>query len=244
MKKLWQILISLNTVFTLFALTIAFCLIGSILLPANLEFFSGIDDAPLFEWLADSGDFLRLWWIYFLIISLGLLALSTVACTVDTLLKRSLSGFLFKFSPQVMHIGVLLVMLGHLFTGALGQRADLLIPEGEVVRVSDELSIQVNEVRADINEAGTSTRWFAELELIHGDNPPMVKALTPVHPVYVGGYGLFFSTFNQGDKGEPSEAVIRVTRDPGALWAFMGGILVTLGGIGFVISRKPQRISN
>ena len=240
MKRLWGILISLNTVFVLFALTIAFCLIGSLMLPGNLAFFSGIDDAPLFEWLSDSGDLAMLWWIYFLIASVAGLALSTIACTIEALLKRSSLGLLYKFSPQVMHLGVLLVMLGHLLTGAMGHRADLLISEGSSGEIAPGLEVRVVHVGEESNEAGTAIRWLAVLDIYKDGTMLEQRDLVPTRPVYVDGFGLFFDTFNQGGRGETPSAVIQVTRDPGALWALAGGVLVTLGGIGFIYSRRPQ----
>lgn len=235
-------LIDLNTVFWLFALSIALCLIGSIMLPTHLEFFSGIDDSPLFLWLNNAGNLANTWWVYALIGSIALLALSTIACTIEALIKPSTRGMVFKLSPQVMHIGVLFVMLGHLLTAAYGIRTDVLIQQGSTEMISKELSVKVNNVHAEINKAGTSTRWKAELELAAKGKPLIFKTLAPVHPVYINGYGLFFSTFNEPGSGELPSAVIRVTRDPGAVWALMGGVLVTLGGLGFLISRKPVKI--
>ncbi len=241
MKKLWDILISLNTVFALFALTIALCLLGSVMLPAHLEFFSGIDDSPLFQWLAEAGTPGLTWWVYALIASVALLALSTVACTIDALIGRPVRGLLYKLSPQVMHLGVLMVMLAHLLTAIFGMRADVQVAKGALEEVAPGLQVFLSEVSAHVNEAGTSTRWLAELELFKEGKVIARMALEPARPVFVDGLGLFFGTFNEGDRahdGSAPSVTIRVTRDPGAKWALVGGILVTIGGIGFVISRR------
>jgi len=241
MKKLWDILISLNTVFALFALTIALSLIGSVMLPTHLEFFSGIDDAPLFQWLAEAGAPGVTWWIYALIASVALLALSTVACTVDALIGRSTRGLLHKLSPQFMHLGVLLVMLALLLTAVFGMRADVEVAKGARGEVAPGLQVFVSEVSAHVNEAGTATQWLAVLELYRDGRQISKESIAPARPVFVGGLGLFFSTFNEGDKGHdgrPPSVTMRVTHDPGAKWALAGGILVVLGGIGFIYTRR------
>ncbi len=238
MKKLWDILISLNTVFALFALTIALCLLGSVMLPTHLEFFSGIDDSPLFQWLAEAGAPGLTWWVYALVASVALLALSTVACTVDALSRRSVRGLLHKLSPQVMHLGVLMVMLAHLLTAVFGMRADVQVAKGTRGEVAPGIEVLVSEVSAEVNEAGTSTRWLAELVLYREGKVIARRALVPAQPVFIDGLGLFFGTFNEGDDNRAPSATIRVTHDPGAKWALAGGILVVLGGIGFIYSRR------
>ena len=243
MRKLWDILISLNTVFALFALTIALCMLGSVMLPTHLEFFSGIDDSPLFQWLAEAGAPGLTWWVYALIASVALLALSTVACTVDALAGKTARGLLHKLSPQVMHLGVLMVMLAHLLTAIFGMRADVQVAKGARADIAPGLQVFLSEVSAEVNEAGTATRWLAELELYRDGILISQRRLVPAQPVFVDGLGLFFGTINEGDDEKLPSATIRVTRDPGAMWALVGGLLVTLGGIGFVISRKPQGTS-
>ncbi len=238
MKKIWDILISLNTVFALFALTIALCMLGSVMLPSNLEFFSGIDDAPLFKWLHEAGAPGVTWWIYALIASVALLALSTVACTIDALIGKTTRGLLHKLSPQVMHLGVLLVMLAHLLTAIFGTRVDVEVASGARGEVAPGIEVYVSEVSGEVNEAGTATRWLAEIELFKEGKFIAQRALAPARPVFVDGLGLFFSTFNEGESGSAPSVTMRVTHDPGAKWALVGGLLVTLGGIGFVWSRR------
>ena len=167
-----------------------------------------------------------------------LLALSTVACTIDALSGKTVRGLLHKLSPQVMHLGVLLVMLAHLLTAIFGMREDVQVAKGARGDIAPGLQVLVSEVSAEVNEAGTSTQWLAEIELFKEGMVIARRALEPSRPVFVDGLGLFFGTFNEGDEGRAPSVTIRVTRDPGAKWALAGGILVVLGGIGFIYSRR------
>ena len=85
MKRIWDILLSLKTAFVLFVIGIALSLTGSLMLSTNLAFFSGIDDTPLFKWLNEAGEPGLTWWIWVFIAMLGLIALSTVLCTLENL---------------------------------------------------------------------------------------------------------------------------------------------------------------
>jgi hypothetical protein len=240
MKAIWELLISLKTVFGLFALSIVICFIGSVMLPSHLAFFSGIDDTPLFRWLSEAGDKGLTWWIYALIVSIAGLAVSTVACTVDALIKSTGRTLLFRLSPQIMHAGVLFVMLAHLLTAGWGLREDVDIEKGERASMGRGVEVVLKDVGSGLDEEGYYTSWEAELEFYIDGKAIGADTLRPVEPVYAGGLGLFFKTFKEGGKGRPPAVVIRVVDDPGALWALLGGFLVTLGGVCFVWTRRPR----
>jgi cytochrome c biogenesis factor len=234
MRPIWDFLLSLKTAFGLFLASIAICVTGSLILPANLAFFSGIDDTPLFRWLSDAGEPGLTWWIYVMIAMMGVLALSTIICTADALLKMRGKNLIAKLSPQVMHAGILLVLLGHLLSASMGSKADVLIRKGEVKPLSGGVEILLNDVGVETDEAGYYTDWMADIWYFEKGKKVAEEILRPAHPLYFGGLGLYFKTINVEDN--PS-ALIRVCRDPGALWALLGGALVGIGGLGFLYGR-------
>jgi len=66
-----------------------------------------------------------------MIAMLAVLAVSTLFCTAEAILSwSSRQTFLLKLSPQVMHIGVLFIMLGHLLTASMGFKMDVLLKQG------------------------------------------------------------------------------------------------------------------
>jgi hypothetical protein len=233
MKTILDFLLSLKTAFGLFLATIVVCVMGSLMLPANLAFFSGIDDTPLFKWLTEAGEPNLTWWIYVLISMMGVLALSTVLCTLDALLKMRGRNLILKLSPQVMHLGILFVLLGHLLSAWMGVKTDVLIREGERKPLSANAEIILRDVGVETDEAGYYTDWMAKLSYFEDGKETAKEVLRPAHPLYLGDLGLYFKTVNME---EPS-VLIRVCRDPGALWALIGGVLVGIGGFGFLYAR-------
>jgi hypothetical protein len=239
LKNILAFFLSLKTVFGLFAACMAVCLIGSLTLPANLAFFSGIDDTPLFRWLSDAGDPKLIWWIHGLISLMALLALSTIICTIDALLNiKSGKNLIFRLSPQVMHLGVLFVMLGHLLTAATGTREDILIRKTETKDIGSNTLVCLEDLKVKEDESGYYSDWEATLRLIMDGDTVKSDVLKPVQPVYHGKLGLYFKSISMA--GEPS-ALIRVCRDPGAAWTLLGGVLVSIGGVGFIYSRIGTR---
>jgi cytochrome c biogenesis factor len=235
MKAIARFFLSLKTAFWLFFVFIVFAFIGSVVLPNNLAFFSGIDDTPLFRWLSDSGNLKLTWWIYAMILMLALLAVSTIFCTIDGTIKGLNSrNLILKLSPQVMHLGVLFIMLGHLLTASIGFKTDMRIKEGEKKVVAGEIELYLEDVKVQTDKQGYYTDWEAKLWWFENGEKVKEEVLRPVHPLYFGQFGLYFKSVSI--EPEPS-ALIRVCRDPGALWALIGGVFLSIGGLGFVYGR-------
>ncbi|MEE9523833.1 MAG: hypothetical protein V3V59_03670 [Thermodesulfovibrionales bacterium] len=234
-KAIIRFFLSMKTAFGLFLSFVVIAFIGSFVLPRNLAFFSGIDESPLFKWLSENSDLSITWWIYALISMLTVMALSTIFCTIEALLKRmSRKQFVLKISPQIMHIGVLFIMLGHLLTASAGFKEDVLINKGEKKTVAENKILSLEDVSVTTGEDGYDIDWQASIKWF--DNGQMVKegVLRPVHPVFAGQFGLYVESVTI--EPEPS-ALIRVRKDPGALWALFGGFLLSLGGVGFAYAR-------
>ncbi len=235
MRGIRRFFLSLNTTVSVFLVFIVLAFSGSLSLVHNLAFFSGVDDVPLFRWLVASGDPGRTWWIYAMIVTLGVLAVNTIFCTVEGVLKRfDGNRLMLKLSPQIMHIGVLFIMLGHLLTASVGFKTDLNIAKGEQKQVTGDIAVSVEDIKVRTDPNGYSTSWEAKVAWLEKGQKKYEGSIRPVHPLYFGQFGLYTKAVTT----EPQSAVlIRVCRDPGALWALAGGIIFSLGGIGFIYGR-------
>jgi len=235
-QALTRFFLSLNTAFWVFLAFIVLAFMGSLSLVNNLAFFSGIDEAPLFKWLLSVHDLRKTWWIYVMIAVLAVMAVSTIFCTIEALYKKlSLRNFVLKISPQVMHIGVLFIMLGHLLTASAGFKTDMNITKGEKKTVAGNISVSVDDVKVTTDENGYYTDWQAKLLWFENGLKKHENILRPAHPLYFGEYGIYIRSVNMGPE---TSALIRVCRDPGALWALIGGALLSFGGIGFIYGRS------
>lgn len=246
MRSIYRLLTSLWTLEAVILLAVGICLAGSIALPSNLAFFSGIDETPLLQWLADAGRPGLTWWIYALIATMGLMGLCTGLCTIDALIKAwGRKDFMHRLYPQLMHIGVIFVLIGYLLTAWMGARHDVLLKQGQSAQLEDGTSIRLASVGSGTDRIGYYEGWEAQLVLSKDGMEMGSKTLRPVHPVYVGQTGLFFKsitlsqgTGQQGQQPAPPSALIRVCRDPGAQWALIGGVLVLAGGVGLLSPRR------
>lgn len=235
MKTILRVLLSMWTAFVLFVVFVATSALGSLSLTDNLAFFSGIDDTPLFRWLNEAGRIRITWWIYLMIGCLTLLALNTAACTIDGILKKSGSrNLLLKLSPQIMHAGVLFIMLGHLLTASSGFKTDVQLRPGEEKAVGEAGKLHLKDAGSTLDKNGYATDWSALIKWTSG-NTSSEGSLTPAGPAYLGGFGFFIKAVET----EPEKtALIRISKDPGAVWALLGGILLVSGGVFLAYGRK------
>ncbi len=237
MIAVYRFLLSLKTVFWLFTVALLFLLAGSLMIPENLAFYSGIDDAPLFSWLRNNWNPALTWWIYGIVGALGVLAASTMACTADFLLKKmSRRHFVLKISPQIMHVGVLFIMLGHLLTASGGFKKDHTVGTGDVFSPDTQVSLKLDNVRIVNDEDGFPADWFGTLTWFRDGTEKRQFTISPAHPFFFQGYGVWFSSVSVEDDGSIT-AVFRVTKDPGVRWALFGAVLLCLGGLAFLVAR-------
>jgi len=167
---------------------------------------------------------------------LTLLAVNTIFCTVESLMKKiGMKNLILKLSPQIMHIGVLLIMLGHLLTASIGFKTDLLIKKGEEKTISDKITLYLKDINIQTDENGYYTDWEAELTWNDVGKKPGKGILRPVHPLYFSGFGLYIQSVETDPE---ATALIRVCRDPGAVWALIGGILLSIGGACFIYGKS------
>ncbi|TAN43949.1 MAG: hypothetical protein EPN22_08645 [Nitrospirae bacterium] len=233
LKTINNFFLSLKIMSGFFFVFILVACAGSLFLTQNLAFFSGIDETPLFRWLSENKNLKLIWWIYALIVLLGIIATGTIFCTIEGLLKRVNRKLLVaKLSPQIMHIGALLMLFGNLLTASAGFKADILLKAGEVRTVLEDKAVRLESVSVETDKNGYPTNWEAGLRWIENGSESVEHKISPTHPLYFGQYGIYSQAVSAGEK----TALIRVCKDPGAIWALAGGLLLIAGGLGFFYS--------
>ncbi|MBI5102535.1 MAG: hypothetical protein HZB33_11970 [Nitrospirae bacterium] len=235
MKKITAFLLSLNTVFGIFLFFMFLLIFGSLSLAGNLALFSGVDETPLFKWLSESGTIRVTWWIYLMVLALALLALSTIFCTAEALLRKARRGALLAMiPPQVMHAGVLFIMLGHLLTASTGYRKDVTLEQGETTSITPELFATLDSIEITTDKNGYDTDWTAKVRFSGMQEAFSMRLLKPVEPAIINGLGIYLRTVSSGTG---QSVLIRVCRDPGAPWALAGGLILSAGGFLLLWSR-------
>jgi len=219
-----------TTVWTLLLL-ICFFFVGSFMMPLHREIFSSMNDDILLAWVARSSVD-TIWytaWFFAAIGGLVLLTINTLVCSIQAVREKwSRSNVLLRISPQITHIGFLFILLAHLLGGVRGYRISGALPEGAVARLPEGQALYLRSVHADSDGRGFPRDWSAEVTLFANNEQVAQGTLGPNQPLLYKGMGIYMKSF----EFEPRPyAVILIAKDPGAIWALVGGILFILGSV-------------
>jgi hypothetical protein len=234
-KELTAFLVSLKTSIWLIMLLIVCMFAGAFVMPARKEFQS-IHGIPLFDWMIEQ-PLVVTWWLWGAIFVIAVTVINTLFCSVDSLVKKhKATRWLLLVSPQIIHIGFLLIVFAHLLD-AFGSYNDMMsASEGSVVKISENEAVKIKEIRTRI-ASGYIRDWEVDIEFYRNGFRYNSDVMRPNKPSIQPRYNIIVKKFL---RVYPSEAVLlQVSREPGALWALAGGILF-MAGIAILIVLKVR----
>ena len=217
-----------TTVWTLLAL-VCFFFVGSYMMPAHQEVFGRMNDDILFRWVRNTaaGNLWSEWWLFAAVAALVLLTINTLLCSIQAVAgKWTRSDFLLRIAPQIIHAGFLFILLAHLLGAGWGYKLSGIMPEGAFAPLPGELALRLHQVRVQTDARGIMTDWAAEVSLYENNRIVKSGTLGPNAPLFYGGIGIYLKSLNF-DRGPA--ALLLIAKDPGAVWALLGGILFMLG---------------
>lgn len=225
--------LSIKTYLWVTGISMGIFLLGSFIIPKNLAVFSLINDMPLFMWLSSNGnDLSRTFWIYLLAVFMLLLCLCTLICSAEALIGKTARKNLVKvFSPQVLHVAIIFVLLGHGISSVAGYKEDVSIKINEAVEVKG-FALEVNEIEFFKNPGENSTRWRVHLSI---DSQEHMIELG--EPAFYNGVGFYAKSAQE----KKMKAVIGLVHDPGVLWEMIGALVFVTGAFGIFYVRLGER---
>jgi cytochrome c biogenesis protein ResB len=229
-NKVLEFFLSLKTSVVLMLGLLFFFVAGALVMPVHPA-FETINSVPLFEWLRDAPTGAT-WWLLGSIALLAALVANTLACSIESLIKkRSGRQWLLVISPQVIHIGFLLMLLGHLVSASGGFKANMFALEGTRASLPNGVVVKVNKLDIKLSPLGFPLDWRADIEYQRDGKVVKSDYSAPNRPSFFEGYGVYLK---QVRPYPMRAALIEVTREPGAPWALGGGVIFMLGNIALV----------
>ena len=142
MKPIWRFFASTELTIVLAGVIVLDAAWGSIVSMKNPQVFQALDHAILFPWLFSIGQAnlnISLW-IFILVFLITIFAINTIVCTLDKLYsifkdKRPWQSLF----PQIVHIGFLIALLGHLIGSIYGFRSPgNFVFQGQAIEVPSQ----------------------------------------------------------------------------------------------------------
>lgn len=225
LKKTINFFLSLRTAIWLILAILCLLFYGAVAMPLQQE-FQALHEIPLFQWMTEYPAWLT-WWLWALIAVLLLLTANTLLCSIESVFrKRESRQWLLMISPQVIHIGFLFILLAHLLSSYGGFKGTAFAYRDTVFQLPNGLEVKFDEVKADIAPEGYIKDWSAAISYFKDGNYVSSDVIRPNDPSLRKGLGIYIKEVRTAPF---PVALIEVSREPGALWALIGGILFTLG---------------
>ncbi len=228
MRRVFELFNSLRTAVWLLVGLIVFLLAGSLIMPARPDRYGAMNSQLLFEWLAAEWRNPVHFWFLMVLVLLALVTLNTLVCSVDSVLRRlTRREFLLRISPQLMHVGFLLILLAHLLSSGWGFKAEGVLPKGASGVLPTGQRVTLRTLDMDFYASGMPRSWWADVELTGADGERASGRIGPNRPLFHKGVGVYLK--NPTMVRNAPAAQIYVAADPGALWALAGALVFTLG---------------
>ncbi|MBI5182474.1 MAG: cytochrome c biogenesis protein ResB [Nitrospirae bacterium] len=206
MNAIWRLFSSIRFGIYLIILFSIVSLIGSFIMQGD-SFFEGMNHEVLFKWIYAYGiaNIKLTWWLFVLILIAFILGISTIICNLERLLsllalkRRLRKRWWLELSSYSMHLGFLIVLMGHLISSATGFKSKgNIVYEGAPIKAPNmEYYVGIDNLNADYYPNGVLKYVESALTIIKDGKVAASKKVTVNYPLaFKGVY------FYQVDFGE------------------------------------------
>jgi len=235
-KAVIRFFVSLKTSLWLLCLVTVLLLAGAFIMPGEKAFLS-VHSMPLLDWMRQQ-PVKSTWWLWATMGLLLVLAANTLVCSIDSIVKkRKVTQWMLLISPQIVHIGFLFMLIAHLASAAGGFKTFAVAAEGTPLEMPDNSVLQIKQIAMSFDSYGYLYDWAVDVE--YRDNGQVLKKdrLLPNKPVFHKGVGVYVKDL----RAFPSKMVLlEVSREPGAVWALVGGIFFMTGTIALLVLKMKR----
>ena len=251
------------TLYVLLALVADLCA-GFFHFRAEPQIFGPLDRLMLWDWIVTYGRFHvgQTWWFFVFMGLMFLLVLNTLVCTLNRVagLIRTRGrdagrlDYLLRFSPHLMHLAFLVLLISMLFSYVAGVNLrNNILSVGRTVELAQTgHKLRLDKIEVDFYQ-GRRLFFFEnraldqDLTLVFTDprGRETVKHLGINKPIRYRGFSIHIKNYqpqNKNRAGRPAWANLIIRRDPGAAGFFAGVGLFVLGLTGYLIQTLRKTV--
>jgi len=223
--KILNFFLSLRTAIWLLMALLCLLLYGSFVMPVHEE-FQTLQTLPLFQWMTENSTGVT-WWLWAAIAVISLLTANTLLCSIESVLKKkSARQWMLVIYPQVVHIGFLFILLAHVLSGYGSFRGTAVVYENQGLRLPNGNDVLLRKINVDMDQRGYIKDWISDVEYFREGTSLSTDRVGPNSPSFQDGFGIYIKNVQL----QPYPvAMVEVSREPGAVWALIGGILFMAG---------------
>lgn len=266
-KGIWRLFGSAAlSVIVLLALVLVLCC-GYYQFESAKHIFEPLNRLLLWDWIASYGwnNLADTWWFFCFLLLLALLVANTFVCTwqkVAALVRREAGGsrldYLLRFSPHVMHLAFIIILVSHLITYVFGLnvRNNLLLVGREITMPDSQVRLRLDSISSDFYQ-GDRLAFYRNraidqdiaLSFIEPDGTVVHKSLACNGPIWHDGYSIHLKNYYPKSKSSMPRrpyANLIIRRDPGVKTFFFGTAVFVVGLLAYLwqaLRQHRHRIS-
>ncbi len=157
--------------------------------------------------------------------------LNLTVCAVDRFVRRARSGARSRFGPDLVHIGLLLLIVGALLSLQGRQEGMVYLGQGDQVELPGGHVMRLKSFVYDQYPDGRPKEWISTVEITR--NGEVVIPSFPIevnHPLNVAGLKVYQANFSQEDQATVQEAGGRSYQiQPGQGFEWEGALIMYRG---------------
>lgn len=167
-------------------------------------------------------------WIFILLLSL--LFFNMLLCTFKRVIREFKGIIKWRPGPDIIHIGVLLLIIGGIINTLWALEATVFMARGESITI-DRYRVTLEELEHKKYSSGETKDWLSTLVVSHDGEIIKEQVVEVNRPLRFGGYSIFQAEYIKKDSIELSGLLIR--EEPGyslilvALFIVLIGLIVT-----------------
>jgi cytochrome c biogenesis protein len=131
---------------------------------------------------------------------------------VHLLARKKILGI---FGSDIVHLGLLVILIGGIISGFSGFRTNINISEGESVPVlGADFQLQLDKFETEYHPNGSVKDWKSTLTVIENESPRLTKTIEVNHPLTFKGYVFYQSSYGWDWQNPTLEIMAKKTSDP------------------------------
>jgi len=112
---------------------------------------------------------------------------------IHLLARKKILGI---FGSDIVHLGLLVILIGGIISGFGGFRTNINISEGETVPILDaDFKLKLDKFETEYHPNGSVKDWISTLTIIEGESPRLTKTIEVNHPLSYKGHVFYQSSY-------------------------------------------------
>jgi len=130
---------------------------------------------------------------------------------IHLLARKKILGI---FGSDIVHLGLIVILIGGIISGLGGFRTNISISEGEIIPVfGADFKLQLDKFETEYHPNGSVKDWKSTLTVIEGESPRLTKVIEVNYPLSYKGYVFYQSSYGWDWENPTLEILATKTSD-------------------------------